>query len=484
MNARAACRLWLMLTALGTVFALSHAFRTVATIMAAPLRTELHASPQDLGLVAGAFHLSFAALQVPVGVALDRYGPRRTVAVAFVAVVLGAIVSALAPTVSALVAGQLVIGAGCAPAWLATMVFIPQRYPAERFARLSGTMLAFGGLGMMLVGNAARMGGRDLVVARGLPRPRGVRRRRVVGRRGARRRSASASPAPRETLGGAFGQIGTILAQPHTLGIIVLAAVSYASLITLRGLRIVPLLADRHGYGLVQSGHVVLAASFATLFGPPLFGFLPLSDRARRLWIIGCTLGYAGLFGLLARGAPDAVVVGVVVVMGVLAGYFVLQYADVRAAYADSGGTGAVRLQHGDVRGRGTDAVDQRGHRRAHHQARTRRAHERLSRRRGAPGGGHACVRAALLATRREIGSAFHGSFDFHLAASRRARRRRSRARRRAVVSNHARGQLGQSSQTWTVRSSRSGIFVATRWLRSSCRTRSRRSHQGPPSSP
>jgi MFS family permease len=283
MNARAACRLWLMLTALGTVFALSHAFRTVATIMAAPLRTELHASPQDLGLVAGAFHLSFAALQVPVGVALDRYGPRRTVAVAFVAVVLGAIVSALAPTVSALVAGQLVIGAGCAPAWLATMVFIAQRYPAERFARLSGTMLAFGGLGMILSGTplawvvetwswragflvlavcaaGAWLGVAALVVDQ--PRRR---------------------PHRGKHLGGAFGQIGTILAQPHTLGIIVLAAVSYASFITLRGLWIVPLLADRHGYGLVQNGHVVLAASFATLFGPPLFGFLRLSDRARRL---------------------------------------------------------------------------------------------------------------------------------------------------------------------------------------------------------
>jgi MFS family permease len=151
-NARAAPGVWLMLTALGTMFALSHAFRTVATIMAAPLRADLDASPQDLGLVAGAFHLSFGALQVPVGVALDRYGPRRTVAVTFVAVVLGAVVSALAPTVAVLVAGQLVIGAGCAPALLAAMVFIAQRYPPERFARLSGWVLAFGGLGMMLTG--------------------------------------------------------------------------------------------------------------------------------------------------------------------------------------------------------------------------------------------------------------------------------------------------------------------------------------------
>lgn len=145
-----------------------------------------------------------------------------------------------------------------------------------------------------------------------------------------------AAPAARETLRDAFGQIGTILAQPHTLGIVVLAAVTYASFITLRGLWVVPLLADRHGYGLVQSGDVVLAASFATIFGPPPFGFPRVSDRARRLWIVGCTLGFAGLFGLLARGAATTVVVGVIVIIGVLAGYFVLQYADVRAAYAEA----------------------------------------------------------------------------------------------------------------------------------------------------
>jgi MFS family permease len=335
-NARAARGVGLMLTVLGTVFALSHAFRTVATIMAAPLRADLDASPQELGLVAGAFHLSFGALEVPVGVALDRYGPRRTVAVAFVAVVLGAIVSALAPTVAVLVAGQLVIGAGCAPALLAAMVFIAQRYPPEQFARLSGWVLAFGGLGMMLTGTPLawvvgawswRAGFLVLSVC-------------AAGAwLGVVTLVEDPSPVPsgaRETLRAAFAQVGTILAQRHTLGIVVLAAVTYASFITLRGLWLVPLLSDRHGYALVQSGHVVLAASFATLFGPPLFGSIRVGDRARRLWIAGCTLADAGLFGLLARGAPGAVIIGLVVVAGVLAGYFVLQYADVRAAYADA----------------------------------------------------------------------------------------------------------------------------------------------------
>jgi len=102
----------------------------------------------------------------------------------------------------------------------------------------------------------------------------------------------------------------------------------------LRGLWAVPMLVDRHGFSVVQSGHVVLAMSVAALIGPPLFGLLKVGDRARRLWIIGSTLAYAGLFVVLALAAPSATAdIATTILLGLLSGYFILQYADVRAAY-------------------------------------------------------------------------------------------------------------------------------------------------------
>jgi MFS family permease len=327
--------LWLMLAALSAVAAMSQAFRTVATVVAGELQLDFGASTRDLGVFAGAFHLSFAATQIAIGVALDVFGPRRTVAMTFPLAVLGALLSAAAPNLPVLIAGQLLIGVGCAPAFLGTMVFLANRYPADQFARLSGLVLSFSGIGLLMTGTPLASvvetwsWGAGFVV---LAATAGLVLLAVVllvsdGPRRRRRKQ--------ESLGQAFQQVGSILAQKHTLGILVLGAVAYASFITLRGLWAVPTLAERHGYTLVESGHVMLAASVATLLGPPVFGLLAVGDRARRAWIIGCTVVYASVFVALALSAPAAVDVLLTVLLGFLSGYFVLQYADVRAAYPE-----------------------------------------------------------------------------------------------------------------------------------------------------
>ena len=52
-----------------------------------------------------------------------------------------------------LVVGQVLIGVGCAPAFLVCTVFIARQFPAERFAAVSGLTLGLGSLGMLLTGS-------------------------------------------------------------------------------------------------------------------------------------------------------------------------------------------------------------------------------------------------------------------------------------------------------------------------------------------
>jgi len=141
-----------MLLALTTAFALSQAFRTAPAIMAPPLQGEFGLSAQALGIYAGAFHLAFGALQLFMGVGIDLHGVRRTVLFAFPVAMAGAVVSALAPSFAVLVAGQVLIGIGCAPAFLVCTVFIARHFPAERFAAVSGLTLGLGSVGMLLTG--------------------------------------------------------------------------------------------------------------------------------------------------------------------------------------------------------------------------------------------------------------------------------------------------------------------------------------------
>jgi hypothetical protein len=136
------------------------------------------------------------------------------------------------------------------------------------------------------------------------------------------------------TFAAALQQTKAILAQPQIKGIIVLGAVTYASFISLRGLWLVPLLTDRHGLTLIESGHVALAGSIVVLFGPPLFGRVDPGGRKRRALIVGCTIAYAGLFALLASGTSATSDIVLTVIVSALAGYFVLQYADVRSSFA------------------------------------------------------------------------------------------------------------------------------------------------------
>lgn len=327
--------LWVMLSALTAVFALSHAFRTVPTIVAGQIQPEFGVSSQALGLFAASFHLAFGAMQLVMGIVLDRYGPRLTVSVVFVIAILGAVVSAYAPSFSVLVVGQLLIGVGCAPAFLATLVFLARNYPSNQFTKLSGLVLGIGGLGMLItgtplawvvqnwswreaflvlaVGSAMTWLATVVLVSDGKP----------------------AEQHHRETLGETLRQVGAILAERHTIGIVILGAVTYAAFMTLRGLWAVPMLVARDEFNLVQSGHIILAASIFALFGPPIFGRLDPGDRTRRQWIIGFTAAFAALFVILAVRGPSFVDVGLFLLSGLLAGFMVLQYADVRTAYSD-----------------------------------------------------------------------------------------------------------------------------------------------------
>ncbi|MCM2250910.1 MAG: MFS transporter [Ramlibacter sp.] len=327
---------WIMLFALGTAFSLSQAYRTVGAMMANQLQRDFALSAQQLGLFAGIFHFSFGGLQLLMGVGIDFQGVRRTILAAFPLTIAGAVLSALASDYALVVLGQALIGIGCAPAFLVCTVFIARRFPPARFASVSGLVMGLGGLGMLLTGTPlawvveiSSWRTAFLVLAAG---------------------SALAwlaifalvreAPPPRQEDGdsvlAAARKFLALFAMPHTWGIVALSAVTYASFITLRGLWLGPLLIERYGYSLLQSGNVALAVSIVALFGPPVFGRLDPPAATRRRWILAFTLAMAGLFALLAfvRG-PWAGVAGSLLI-GFLTGFVVWQYADVRRAYPEA----------------------------------------------------------------------------------------------------------------------------------------------------
>ena len=325
-----------MLLALIGAFNLSQAFRTVGAIMAPPLQSELAFTPEQLGVFSGAFHFAFGAMQLFMGIGIDLYGVRRVVLATFPLALAGAIGSALAPSYLPLVLSQVLIGLGCAPAFLACTVFIARHFAPQRFAAISGMTVALGSLGMLFTGtplahivqHSSWRTGFGVLALLGLlawlwvwravhePPPQ-----------------LATAPAPPETVVQALRRFAALFTLPYTWGIVVLGSSTYAAVITLRGLWMGPLLITRHGYSLVLSGHVALVLSLVVMCGPVLFGRRDPGVTTRRRWLVACTLCMAGLFAVLARHNPPWLDVLGMLAIGLLSGYIVLQYADVRSAY-------------------------------------------------------------------------------------------------------------------------------------------------------
>ncbi|MCG8509725.1 MAG: MFS transporter, partial [Rhodospirillales bacterium] len=91
---------------------LSYVYRAVNNVIAPDLAAELGLSAADLGLLTSTYFLTFAAFQIPLGMLLDRFGPRRVQAVLYSVAALGAVLFALGDSAATLTLGRALIGAG------------------------------------------------------------------------------------------------------------------------------------------------------------------------------------------------------------------------------------------------------------------------------------------------------------------------------------------------------------------------------------
>jgi MFS family permease len=126
---------------------LSYVFRTINALIAGALTSELGLSPADLGLLTSVYFLAMAAVQIPLGVLLDRYGPRRVQSGCLVSAVAGAAIFGCATSMPALMLGRALIGLGFSAALMASLKAIVLWFPKERIAFANGWVVMLGALG-------------------------------------------------------------------------------------------------------------------------------------------------------------------------------------------------------------------------------------------------------------------------------------------------------------------------------------------------
>lgn len=126
---------------------LSYLFRTINAAVSPALATDFGLDAANTGLFASIYFLVFAGAQIPIGVLLDRFGPRRVQAVLLVMAVGGATLFGTADGFAELLVGRAMIGLGVAGSLMAGLKAIVTWFPKERIALVNGCMIMLRSLG-------------------------------------------------------------------------------------------------------------------------------------------------------------------------------------------------------------------------------------------------------------------------------------------------------------------------------------------------
>lgn len=143
-------RLWLRLVpAFAAGYFLSYGLRTVNAVIAPELTRELGLSATDLGLLTSAYFLAFGLFQLPLGLLLDRFGPRRVEAALLVVAATGCALFGIGESLEALALARALIGLGVSACLMASFKAFSLWFPSQQLPSLNGTIMVAGGLGAL-----------------------------------------------------------------------------------------------------------------------------------------------------------------------------------------------------------------------------------------------------------------------------------------------------------------------------------------------
>ena len=291
-------------SAFAAAYLLSYLFRTVNAVISPELTRELGLDASSLGFLTSAYFLAFGLIQIPVGMLLDRYGPRRVEPVLLAIAASGALLFAFADGLPGLTLARAIIGGGVSACLMAPLKGIAMWYPPERHASLSGWMMVAGALGALaatapleyalrftnwrtiFVGLAAATLTVALWIAWRVPD----------------------TPRTASTAGVQFEGVRAVFVRAQFWWIAPVAGFGMGSFFAIQGLWAVPWMMEVEGLTRAAAASRLLGMSIATLIGYLFLGLFATAlgrrgIRAKHLFAAGFTLGALSL-SLIAADLP------------------------------------------------------------------------------------------------------------------------------------------------------------------------------------
>jgi MFS family permease len=259
---------------------LSYLFRTISAVTAEPLTAEFSLSPSSLGLLTSAYFFTFAVAQIPIGVFLDRYGPRQVQAVLLVIAAGGAALFGASDGFLSLLAGRALIGLGVAAALAAGLKATVLWFPNERVALVNGWMVMLGALGAVTATTPAEsllawMGCRGLFEWLAMAT--------TVAAAAVYLLVPEAPPSPSAAKSHPFAGLREIYTDPRFWRLAPLSATTIGTAWALQGLWAAPWFRDVEGLDRAALVNHLLAMAVALSIGALLLGVLATRLRRRNV---------------------------------------------------------------------------------------------------------------------------------------------------------------------------------------------------------
>jgi MFS family permease len=142
-------RRWMIFGICASLLLMSLFYRASSAIIAPNLVVDINISPHALGFMGAAFFYSFAIVQLPLGLLLDRVGPRITMTVLNFIGAAGAVIFAHAGGMAGGVIGRALLGVGMAANLMGPLKLLTNSFDLRKFATLSGLLLSIGTVGSL-----------------------------------------------------------------------------------------------------------------------------------------------------------------------------------------------------------------------------------------------------------------------------------------------------------------------------------------------
>jgi predicted MFS family arabinose efflux permease len=295
------------LVALACGHMLSTLLRTIPAVSLDLMAADFRIEPQALASLTSIYPFAFAAAQIPVGAAMDRFGVRPVSLALLAGTVFGAMASGFATGPESFAVGQLLLGVATSGMLMCPMTLAAKQLSAARFGLWSGAILSIGNIGMLLSASPLAF----VVDAYGwragfwLSAIGGVAVALAVFA------LVPNQPAEHKDQSSPLAQMIEVLrlglSRPLR-GLIALALVSLATSLVLRGLWGGPWLMDVKGLSRVEAGNQLGAFTLAMIAGPLCIGVIDRRLGHRRGLVAGSHLAAAVLLALMALGAPHEAV--------------------------------------------------------------------------------------------------------------------------------------------------------------------------------